>query len=149
MHIQQAILVLCVSHTKVCAHNHFQELKNQKQWLANNIAHPPGYVENHFPETQAKDQCPSLPEKYNHHVIRQVEKKKMKATVQYEFVIIKCRQPFSRNSSQITGFFLLLQLNSHLLQPMRNKQQTPSMSAWNKMKSSLLQYYSSELNVIC
>ena len=43
---------------------------------------PPGYVYNHFPETQAKD-FPSLPEKNNHHVIRQVEKI-CEAAVQYD-----------------------------------------------------------------
>jgi hypothetical protein len=31
-------------------------------------------VENYFPETQAEDLCPALPEKYNNLVIRQVEK---------------------------------------------------------------------------
>jgi len=43
---------------------------------------PPGYVQNHFSETQAKD-CPTLPEKYNNHVIRQAEKI-CEAAVQYD-----------------------------------------------------------------
>jgi hypothetical protein len=59
------------------------------QWLANTRAHPPGYVENHLPESERLD--PTLPEKYNNLVIKQVEIL-CKAVVQ----ISKCENIFQK-----------------------------------------------------
>ena len=72
---------------------------------------PPGYVQNHFSETQAKD-CPILPEKYNNHIISQVEEI-CEGIVhvhnqQVQTSIFQKLKPNYRN-------FLVMQLNSHLL----------------------------------